>query len=89
MKLKFHEELTTSESTKIHVTDGSYQILQVINQNLSSTFLQATSLPSDSGTTPFPFSNALFGNVGDNGKFLVELQDVNIAYFSYKHITFS
>ena len=77
MKLKFHEELTISETTKIHVTDGSYQILQVINQNLSTTFLQQVYSPKD-GSTPFAFNNALFGDVGDNGKFLIELQDVNI-----------
>lgn len=56
------------------VTDGTYKVVQVINQKLSSTFLQQV-YPAKEASNPHGFNNDVFGDAEHVGKFLVELRD--------------
>ena len=78
MQNDFHEELSIDGNSSVYVTDGTYRIIQVINRKLANTVLQQV-FPAKDGSSPQVFSNDLFGDVHDVGKFLVELRDQNIT----------
>ena len=73
--LQLHQELSISESSSIFVTDGTYKIVQVLNQNMSSTFLRQI-FPATEVTTFPEFSNAIFGDRHHGGRFLIELRNL-------------
>ena len=72
LKTEFHEELSLSDSSSIYVTDGSYNIVDVMNSRMSTTFLRQI-YPSADVTSLQVFHNAIFGDRENCGKFLIEL----------------
>ena len=74
LKTEFHEELSLSDSRSIYVTDGSYNIVDVMNRKMSTTFLRQI-YPSADVTSIQVFHNAIFGDRENCGKFLIELRD--------------
>ena len=74
LKTQFHEKLAINESSSVFVTDGTYNIVDVMNRKMSSTILRQI-YPSTDLTSFQGFSNVIFGDRDHCGKFLIELRD--------------
>ena len=74
LKTQFHEKLAINESSSVFVTDGTYNIVDVMNRKMSSTILRQI-YPSADLTSIQGFSNVIFGDRDHCGKFLIELRD--------------
>jgi hypothetical protein len=78
LKKELHSEVVTSKTGIVHATDGTYNIIHVINRNMSNTSLKEIYPPKDA-TTPSKFNNALSGDKDHGGKFLIELRDYDVS----------
>ena len=74
MKTQLHDELTISESRSVFVTDGTCNIVDVMNSRMPTTFFRRI-YPSIDVTSRHRFSNSVFGDTENSGKFLMELRD--------------
>jgi len=75
---KLHTEVATSENATIFATDGTYKIVQLINEQMKTTCLKKI-YPTTDGTTSSGFNNSLFGDKDHGGKFLIELRDLHVS----------
>jgi hypothetical protein len=69
---KSHEQLEIRELTTIAVTNGTYKIIQDMNERLKLSFLRRI-YPKKAQPLMLSNVNTLFGDSKDTGKFLVEI----------------
>jgi hypothetical protein len=77
LKTQLHEELATSESTSVFVTDGPSNIVEVMNRKMPTTIFRRI-YPSTDVTSRHRFCNSIFGDTENCGKFLIELRDETV-----------